>query len=435
MMLMLAAIFRQSSRLAAEARGGQAVFQTARQVYETLGRDLAGLTRDGLLFLRSQQLPTAGGSAPSGLILYYGPDGLPVRINKGRLDVLVLSVAGEHTSAVDSGKASSFARVIWAQTERASGNNLTGVPDTPKYWGVNLVLARHQTLMVPDALSVDAAAGAYGGSNRGPDYYNMSLSDVTRFFGPAMGSGDSPHNPVSAETYGLFKYDELAPYEPASKVWRFGRSGPGPNGPGAEGGGDLTSAQVDSDQAYPDNASYHGQERPKIFGPADYHRIAAFGVAAFQVDWSDGRRDLDNNGRPAKLLFYPADAALTATGNYNKTGPGTKYMFAWNALSPTSVRDTSVRTSFVATNTRYYNPVVYDPYPVSKWRTDPPDWEAWNLNTQQMFAQYSSSGAGGVGRCGWPWPRALRVRLLIYDNTQDPPVGYQFEQVYHLLVQ
>jgi len=435
LMLMLAGIFRQSSRVASEARGGQVVFQTARQVFETLGRDLSGLTRDGLMFLRSQELPFAGGSSPSGLILYYDEDGQPARINKGRIDVLVLSVAGDHTSAIDTSKASSFARVIWAQTERASGINLAAVPTTPKYWGVNMVLARHQTLMVPDEESVDASAAAYGGSNRGPDYYNMSLSDVTRFFGPAMGSRDAPYNPVSAESYGLFRYSELAPYEPASKVWRFGRDGPGPSGPGAEGGGDLTRAQVDSDEPYQSSASYHGQERPKIFGPEDYHRIAAFGVAGFQVDWSDGRRDLDSNGRPTKLLFYPADESLTATGNYDKTGPGTKYMFAWNGLSPTSVRDSSVRTSFTSTSSRYYNPVVYDPYPTHKWRTDPSDWEQWNLYTQQMFAQYSSSGAGGICRSAWPWPRALRVRLLLFDTSQDPPIGYNFEQVYHLLVQ
>jgi len=211
LLLTLATVFRQSSRMASRVRGGQAVFQAARQVFEALGRDLAGVTRDGFLFIRCQVLKLKGGSAPSGLVLYYDEEGGLSRVNKGRTDVLVMSVAGAHNSAVDATKTSSMSRVIWAQSERASGNNLAILPDTPKYWAKHFVLARHQTLMVPDAHSVDTAAGSYTGSNRGADFFNMSVSDLTRFFGPAMGSGDQPHNRVSGVTYGLFRYDELAP--------------------------------------------------------------------------------------------------------------------------------------------------------------------------------------------------------------------------------
>ena len=44
-------------------------------------------------------------------------------------------------------------------------------------------------------------------------------------------------------------------------------------------------------------------------------------------------------------------------------------------------------------------------------------------------------GGGGLGDGGWPWPRAVRVRLLMIDSAEDPPVAYQFEQIYHVLTQ
>ena len=56
LVVMLAAMFRQSSRLSRQARSGAAAYQAARQVFEAIGRDLAGVTRDGFLFIRTQEL-------------------------------------------------------------------------------------------------------------------------------------------------------------------------------------------------------------------------------------------------------------------------------------------------------------------------------------------------------------------------------------------
>jgi type II secretory pathway pseudopilin PulG len=458
LILMLAAIFRQSSQLAREARAGAAAYQTARQVFETLGRDLAGVTRDGFLFLRCEQLDLSSSNPRSGLILYYDATGKPVRINKGRFDMMAMATSGYYTSAADAARTANYARVIWGQTERASGNNLADIADTPKCWGTNLVLARHQTLMMPDGRSPDVANGGYGGSSRGPDYFNMGLSDLTRFFGPAMGiGGEKPQLPDVIENFGLFSSNggeyknELAPYRLSSKVFRLGRDGPGESGEaaGAEGGGDLTREQVNVEQSIDPNFfsgpswniqidSAHlrddvirGQERPKIFGPKDYHRLAAFGVGCFQIDWTDGRRKTSTvNGEqvPGDLLFYPA-TSFGGTLNTALIGPGTKWMYCWNGLSPTSIRDTGMRKAFggvtYTTIYQYWNG-DYNP---------PANWREYSQYTQNMFGGQCSNGGGSLGRIGWPWPRALRVRMILYDSTSDPPVGYEFQQISHLLTQ
>jgi type II secretory pathway pseudopilin PulG len=473
MILMLATIFRQSSQVSSVARGGAAAFQAARQVFESIGRDLAGVTRDGFLFVRTQELRIATGDEHSGLILCFDEDGNPIRMNKGRLDVMVMTTAGYQSSAVDAGRTANFARVIWGQTERANGNNLPAVDNTQKFWGVNLVLSRLQTLMLPDSQSADLSNGSYSGSNRGPDSYNMAIRDLTRFFAPAMGHGGETNLPTLIDSFGVFSTfygegsQELTPYRRSSKVWRFGRSGKGPGGesPGAEGAGDLTPAQVDIEQTVPSGmftSSYapaivpgferepciRGQERPKVFGPKDYYRIAAFGVASFQVDWSDGRRvakqDSSGNYVGTELQFYPENRL----GNYSKLymtlmGPGErrtyssggtyttgeKRTYCWNQLSPGSIRDTSIRKAFggVTYTRKYYSwSNNYDP---------PSGWADISWYTQSMFLGECSMGGGGLGDGGWPWPRVVRVRLLIYDTTQDPPTGYLFEQIFHLLVQ
>jgi type II secretory pathway component PulJ len=471
LILMLATIFRQASMLTRQARGGAAAFQAARQILEAIGRDMSGLTRDGFLFIRTQEMEISS-DAYSGLILYYDEEGNPVRIDKGRFDVLVMTVAGYHTSAVDASRSANFARVIWAQTERASGNDLAVVQTTPKYWGVNQVLARHQTLMLPDERSSDLSNDSYrshGGSNRGPDVFNMSVTDLTRFFGPAMGLGGAgnerdwrggnrgTHLPADPFSSGLFSTNngegkqELAPYRLASKVWRFGRNGPGLAGenPGSEGSGDLTQGQVDSEQLVPAdfvsdgptynpqipaqharNDSIRGHERPRVFGPKDYHRIAAFGVAGFQVDWTDGRRLAEQTSgewEGTRLQFYPSDTELGGTLELALMGPGVTRSFCWNSLSPTCIRDSALRKAFAGT--------TY----AQKWQhyssNLPGNWMAIDSHTQYMFSQYCSSGGGRLGNQGWPWPRAIRVRLLIYDTTQEEPIGYQFEQIFHILVQ
>ncbi len=451
MLLALAAVFRQTSKFTCQARGGAAAFQAARQIFEGIGRDLAGVTRDGFLFIRTQELKFASGNERSGLILYYDEDGNAVRVNKGRFDVMVMTTAGYHTSAMDADRTASFARVLWAQSERASGNNLANVPLTPKFWGVNMVLCRHQTLMIPDRLSCDATNSDYGGNNRGPDYFNMGISDLTRFFGPAMGVGGENNLPAYGENYGIFSTfygegtQELTPYRRSSKVWRFGRSGG--DSPGSEGSGDLTRAQVNIEQTVPCGfltggyapsiAAEHkrddcirGHERPKVFGPADYHRIAAFGVAQFQVDFSDGRRvavkNANNEWVGTRLQFYP-EQPLGGHLSTELMGPGEKRTYCWNRLSPTCIRDTSLRKAFggVTYTTRWQS-----------WNASKPaNWEEINRYTHNAFGGKCSLGGGSLGNGGWPWPRAIRVRLLIYDTARNPPVGYMFEQVFHMLVQ
>ena len=468
MILMLATIFRQSAKLTSSVRGGAAAQQAARQIFEAIGRDLAGVTRDGFLFIRTQQLEFKSGSQPSGLILFYDTDGAMSRVNGGRMDVMVMTVAGYHTSAVDAARAANFARVIWAQTERASGNNLDSIADTPKFWAINQVLARHQTLMLPDDLSADLSNSSYasnGGKNRGPDSFNMAVSDLTRFFGAAMGAGgpnehkwgDRIQLPIDSYSCGLFSTNssegkqELAPYRWASKVWRFGRSGRGPDGesPGREGAGDLTMGQINSDYSVPNGflgdgpkwapritGSYlrddciRGHERPRIYGPKDYHRLAAFGVGSLQVDFSDGRRVAVKNSSGewvgTKLQFYPGETEIGGTMNLALMGPGETRSYCWNSLSPTCIRDSGLRKSFQGTTySRRYQ----------SYSTKPDNWLDINRHTQNMFEQYCSSGGGRLGNQGWPWPRAIRIRLLIYDVTQSPPVGYQFEQIFHMMVQ
>ena len=456
LVVMLAAVFRQSSRLSRQARSGAAAYQAARQVFEAIGRDLAGVTRDGFLFIRTQELAYSSKNPRSGLILHYDEEGFPVRLNKGRMDMMAMVTSGLHTSAVDAERSANFARVIWAQTERASGNNLDAVAETPKFCGVHLVLARHQTLMLPDGHSPDAENDSYSGSNRGADFYNLALSDLTRHFGPAMGIGGQDRLPDVIENFGLFSSNggvlknELAPYRLASKVLRHGRDGPGRSGesPAEPGAGDLTGRQVDIEEHIPSdffnkwsyggkiqsqherNDVIRGHERPKIFGPADYHRIAAFGVASFQIDWTDGRRsvtsDANGNTVPQKMEFYP-EKPFGGTLSLSLMGPGTMRAYCWNALSPTSIRDTALRKAFggVTYTTRYQD-----------WNSNlPANWREITRYTQNMFNGRCSNGGGPLGRIGWPWPRAIRVRLLIYDGTADPPVGYRFQQIFHVLTQ
>jgi type II secretory pathway component PulJ len=451
LLVMLAMVFRQCTQVTRAVIGGARVHQVARQVFEQAGRDLSGLTRDGFLFLRTQELDIT--SEPlSGLMLFFDEDGTPSRLDGGRTDVMVLTVAGYHSSATDASKNANFARVIWSQSERVSGNNLAAVQDEPKSWAIHQVLARHQVLMLPDEWSCDLGNTDYrnaGGQFRGPDCFNMGVSDLTRFFGPAMGSGGEAGNldltgDNANGSYGLFSQhwcdgrEELTPFRKAAKVWRFGRDATGPNGepPGTAGAGDLTAEQVDIDLDVPADfltatntwlpkvdAKYYrskwirGHERPRIFGSADYHRIVGYGVASFQVDWSDGRRDATG-----RLVFYPETAAGT-TMDLDLLGPGQKRAYCWNALSPTSVRDTGLRMSFGAGfgDMKYANDLTADRV-LTNWYTE----NAWGGY---------GAGSGSMGNAGWPWPRALRVRLLIYDTLQDPPIGYRFEMVYHLLVQ
>lgn len=447
MLLALAAVFRQTGKLTSHARGGVAAFQAARQVFEGIGRDLAGVTRDGFLFIRTQELTKKTGDHRSGLILYYDEDGHAVRVDKGRFDVMVMTTAGYQVSATDSTKQGNFARVIWAQSERASGNNLAAVKVTPKFWGINQVLCRHQTIMLPDRLSSDVANSSYtgnGGDNRGADYFNMGISELTRFFGPAMGAGGEVNLGGPHKSFGLFSTmygdgrQELTPFRMASKVWRFGRSGG--DSPGGEGSGDLTRNQVNIEQTIPegfassaadsriyaehlDEDCIRGHERPKIFGPEDYHRIAAFGVASFQVDWTDGRRvpvkDADGNWVATRLQFYP-EAPLGGSLTLALMGPGVKRAYCWNSHSPTSIRNTSLRKSFGG----------FSSANASSNRLD------MERYSQNMFgSSVIAMDGGGLGTEGWPWPRAVRVRLLIYDTTQAPPIGYEFEQIFHMLVQ
>jgi type II secretory pathway pseudopilin PulG len=460
MVLMLAVVFRQSSQVARRTRAGAAVLQAARQIFDAIGRDLAGVTRDGFLFIRTQELKIDSDDSYSGLLLYYDQDRNGRRLNKGRLDVMVLSTAGYHTSAVDADKTANFARVIWAQSERVNGNNLRTARDTPKFWGINQVLVRHQTLMLPDEASCDASNGDYasgGGRNRGPDCYNMALSDLTRFFGPAMGHGSETNLPTLIDSFGMFSTfygdgsQELTPFRLSSKVWRFGRSGRGPDGeaPGTEGAGDLEPHQVDIEQTVPRRfltESYapqiqrrhvrhectRGHERPKVFGPKDYHRIAAFGVASFQVDWSDGRRvavkDSDGDYVGTRLQLYPE----SRLGNYSRLyielmGPGEKRTYCWNKQSPASIRRTGIKRAFGGVN---YSMRYYDWY-----SSKPGNWADISWLTQNIFGGGTSMGGGGLGDGGWPWPRAIRIRLLMVDSGEDPPVAYQFEQVYHVLTQ
>ena len=457
MLLSLAAVFRQTSKFTSQARGGAAAFRAARHIFDGIGRDLAGVTRDGFLFIRTQKLDIKTGQRYSGLILYYDEDRNAVRVNGGRFDVMVMTTAGYQISAVDSAKQGNFARVIWAQSERASGNDLTAVRSTPKFWGINQVLCRHQTLMLPDRLSSDATNSSYagdGGTNRGADYFNMGISELTRFFGPAMGAGGEKNLTGHIESSGLFSTmygdgrQELTPFRLASKVWRFGRSGG--SSPGGEGSGDLTRDQVNTivedgflaaSPAYsPPIAAGHerddcirGQERPKIFGPEDYHRIAAFGVARFQVDWSDGRRvpvkDANDNWVGTRLQFYP-EQPIGGYLDIELMGPGRKRTYCWNSHSPTSIRNTSLRKSFGGvTGSLPYR----SGYSSANW---PSEWLNMSWYSQNMFGgSVSSVGGGYLGTEGWPWPRAIRVRLLIYDTTQDPPIGYEFEQIFHMLVQ
>ena len=463
MLLSLAAVFRQTSKFTSQARGGATAFRAARQIFDGIGRDLAGVTRDGFLFIRTQKLDIKAGQRYSGLILYYDEDRSAVRVNGGRFDVMVMTTAGYQISAVDSAKQGNFARVIWAQSERASGNDLPAVRRTPKFWGINQVLCRHQTLMLPDKLSSDATNSSYagdGGANRGADYFNMGISELTRFFGPAMGAGGEENLTGHIESSGLFSTmysdgrQELTPFRLASKVWRFGRSG-GSN-PGGEGSGDLTRGQVNTivedgflaaSPAYsPPIAAGHerddcirGQERPKIFGPEDYHRIAAFGVARFQVDWSDGRRvpvqDPNDSTKwigGTRLQFYPEHKL----GGYSSLslelmGPGVKRTWCWNSHSPTSIRNTSLRKSFGGVI--YAMPYITGDFRLSSAPSNRLDMDWYSQN---MFGgAVSGTGGGDLGDAGWPWPRAIRVRLLIYDTTQDPPIGYEFEQIFHMLVQ
>jgi hypothetical protein len=223
---------------------------------------------------------------------------------------------------------------------------------------------------------------------------------------------------------------DLQPWQPASKIFRLGRNGPGIHGEaaGSPGAGDLTRSMIDCEppwhlldsDPYPsytdtdmgaDPTTYrghYGHQRTRIYGPADYHRILAFGVPVFQVDWSDGRR------KDGKLVFYPGDCRPSnqygwdAWSHYWKRGPGEICMFAWNSFSPEQVRAAYIRGSKQTANYASYSNLPYSA---------------------------STSGCRDIGRTGWPWPKALRLRIVLLDLGADPPMGYQFSQVFTLLAQ
>ena len=38
-------------------------------------------------------------------------------------------------------------------------------------------------------------------------------------------------------------------------------------------------------------------------------------------------------------------------------------------------------------------------------------------------------------QAGWSWPKAIRLRIVLMDHDSEPPVGYEFTQVFTLLAQ
>ena len=140
-------------------------------------------------------------------------------------------------------------------------------------------------------------------------------------------------------------------------------------------------------------------------------------------------QDADGNWVGTRLQFYP-EQPIGGYLDIELMGPGRKRTYCWNSHSPTSIRNTSLRKSFGGvTGSLPYR----SGYSSANW---PSEWLNMSWYSQNMFGgSVSSVGGGYLGTEGWPWPRAIRVRLLIYDTTQDPPIGYEFEQIFHMLVQ
>jgi hypothetical protein len=278
----------------------------------------------------------------------------------------------------------------------------------------------------------------------------MGVPDLVRYFDDAMvGSEKYGYMPISPFLFGRRwnKWsNELHPFRFAVKVTRFGRSGSdedgelGDNveGPDRVGGGDLSLEQVDSDEDLirkkidyyygylydvrdKKNDSFRGYERPRVYGPDDYHRIAAFGVASFQVDWTDGRRKPDEDGR--QWAYYPPDGCQVQNtnpgeGSYNRLGgPGPSCTYCWNYFAPTTVRE-----SMVLKHGRG-GVCLYEPEK-STW--GPYVQYAWRLG---------QSGSFPYGADAWPWPKALRIRITMAALEDDQPVAYAFERVFYLNVQ
>lgn len=470
LILMLATIFRQTSALQRQASAGARASQVARTVYDMIGRDLMGLSREGALMVRCQAADGRYDDRDH-IIVGFDGEGDPIRLDGARTDMLVMLTSGYETSATNNERVSNFARVIWSQTERINGvdldANIGGHTDEaylrehPKFWGANQVLSRHQTLCIPDPLSSDSSWSSYkadlpGSSwsakkaynNRGPDYYNLSLNDVTRWFDDAMvGSDKYGYAAISPFLFGTTWaswMNELQSPRYASKITRVGRDGSNEDGQISEsdadrkGGGDLTRHMVDSDEEISPSEvhfsswpleltdktciAYHGYERPRVYGPEDYHRIAAFGVAAFQVDWADGRYQTVDGER--QWAFYPTDGCrpqnsnLGASGSYNLLGgPGPTQTYAWNYYSPTTVRESLVLKPGRG------GICHYDPE-----RTEYGQWVywAWRLDT---------AGAFPYGIDAWCWPKALRVRIVLVRMDADQCIPFVFERVFYLNVQ
>jgi type II secretory pathway pseudopilin PulG len=472
LMLMLATIFRQASQVQRQVSAAARAGQVARTVFDQVGRDLMGLSREGLLMIRAQGMAGRFDERDH-LILGFDSEGEPLMLDAARTDMLVMLTSGYLTSATNSDRVSNFARVIWSQTERIEGvdldKNLGGQTDEaflqahPKFWGANQVLARHQTLCIPDPYSSTSSWASYlddlpGGSwsaksaynNRGPDYFNMGIPDVVRYFDDAMIGCDKygwePISPFLFGTRWTSWSNELQPFRYAGKVFRIGRSGSNEAGTlgdattPREGGGDLSSAMVDSEDqlaasdinyyyGYPlgiydqTNGSFRGYERPRVYGPGDYHRIAAYGVASFQVDWSDGRRMPDGAGG-RQWAFYPVDGCRVNNTNprdgysYNYLGgPGVAQTYAWGYFSPTTARESLVLKQGVG------GVCLYDP---DKTDFGPYVFYAWRLG---------QSGSFPYGVDAWPWPKALRIRIILVGLEGGATTSFVFERVFFLNIQ
>jgi type II secretory pathway pseudopilin PulG len=447
MIAMIAVVFRQSSQVTRRVRASAAIHQAARQIFEHIGRDLAGITRDGFLVLRCQTRRFWRGDSQAVISLYYDQDGDLQLLRAARMDMLVLLSSGYQISAVDAEKTGSFARILWGQTERVCGSDnydsqgrgskSERLEDHPEFLGRNQVLARHQTLLLPDRWAVDD--DGYGGHNRGPDFYNMGINDLNKLFWSAMGSYgnpflygtkfgglNDPYDAISGDVL-LIEPEDTRPWRPLSKVFRLGRNGPGPDSesPGCEGAGDLDAdcvneeppAHLEEGDPYPTYRystrmrGWRGHERTRIYGPKDYHRLVAFGVPVFQVDYSDGRR------KDGELAFYPAERPSDRIiwdypglddGDYDfKAGPGTYLTFAWNGFSPRHVRNAYLRKKQYGTSSSD----ICCPYGAVSGRS-------YELN-----------------RSGWSWPNAIRVRIVLVDPSSDPPAAFEFRQVFTLLAQ
>jgi hypothetical protein len=302
----------------------------------------------------------------------------------------------------------------------------------------------------------------------------MGFNDLNRFVWPAMSGVDAlflygdtfdwkpgPNNYIigGSSQLLLFCYEDLMPWRTASKVFRLGRDGPGIDGESAghEGAGDLTAGMVNqeppniltdgrfptekyrgsswsynyasggystvySDGTYNNctSAGWRGHERPRIYGPKDYHRLMAFGVPVFQIDWTDGRRDQDR-----RLIYSPeympwtnvSIPAMHTNGDLErcyqwKFGPGPPIDYCWNFHSPEHVRNMNLKITRGVSPEAHVGP------------QNGPDCGPWG-----------QGGSDYYGMSGWARPKALRVRLMIADPSTDPPQAYEFSETYTLLAQ